>query len=155
MDREVTITIHVRPSIQASNAKFSDVLPRSSAIFVYAAVKGYSGGGWIGSETDYVNVTVEYRVGDTWYPVGSVASSGGFADNSDKLASSPENWKIPISANEVRITVVYRMKGPTNIFSSTCFRDFFGLTNCGSGSGSSRNVRLAFYVELIPSEYLS
>jgi len=154
LDREITITIRITPNTAKSSATFADVLPKSTGIYVYVAAKGYSSSSWIppSSETDKIDITISYKVGNTLYPLPPISSSDGYVDNSAGLASRPNNWMIDINANEIVITISYRMSGPTNMLSGACFTF---INECGSGSGSDRNVRLAFYIELIPSEYLS
>lgn len=154
LDRVVTITIRITPNIGKSGATFADVLPKSSAIYVYVATKGYSSSSWFppSSQRDEVTITIKYKEGNTETYLPTISSSNGFVDNSADLVSNPDNWKIRMTASEIVITITYRMSGPTDWLSSQCFS---WINECGSGSGSDRNVRLAFYIELIPSEYLS
>jgi len=150
-DRVITIEIPIQPMVRNSHAKFSDVWKGSSVIYVYVGVKGYSG---IPSEKDTVEVSVEYLIGNKRYAVNSIKSDTfTYVDNSATLASNPQSWSIPINADGAIITIKYRMQGPGGLVELPCFSwPFF---YCGSGSGSIRAVRLAFYVEIIPSEFLT
>jgi len=118
LDRVIAITIRITPNIGKSGATFADVLPRSTAIYVYMAAKGYSSSSWFppSSQTDEVTITIRYNAGNTEKSL-TISSSNGFVDNSAGLASRPDDWKIPINANEIVITITYRMSGPTDSFS--------------------------------------
>jgi len=150
-DRMVTIQIPIQPMVNNEKARFSDVWSGSSEIYVYVGVKGY----WsVPEERDTVEVSVEYVMGGVRKPVNSIkVSDYTYVDNSATLASNPRSWSIPINANEIIITIKYRMQGPRGLLELPCFSwPFF---YCGMGSGGRRNVRFAFYIEIIPSEFLT
>jgi hypothetical protein len=161
--RKIKITAVVKPVINGDNVKFSKLWGSSTGIYVYVATRGYyTQWQWWNPirtpyERDTVNITVYYRVGSDkpWIPLGSIeASDNNFVDNSAELRTNPTKWRIPIDASEIKIEITYTMEGPRDHVSSACFQSLFGYP-LFCGYSYDRNVRLAFYVELIPTEYLS
>jgi len=150
LKRVVTMTITIKPTKWIENATFEDLWPHSYKIFTYVGTKGkYISSLFELEQRDSVNVDVWYRIGNSMVDTGDVITSTDdtYVDNSEDLASKPETWIIPINAEEIVIFVTYVMEGPRNHPESWCFSIF-------CGDNFDRDVRLGFYVELIPSGFL-
>ena len=160
IDRVITMNISITPSCMETNNVFSCVWSKSSSIFVYVAAKGYYGPPDVlfSKMTDKITVKVLYKRGGVTNNLGSVTSSDtSIVDNSRDLSTDPRRWAVPVDASEIIISVTIELSGPPDRSLIPCFfQGLFGLlSNCGSGTGSERGLRVGFYVELIPSEYLS
>lgn len=132
---------------------FSALWPSSSKVYVYVAAKGRSWTfGWWAYEYDYVIIRIYGMKSDgSSEPIGEeIVATDGFVDNSYELRTDPKKWAFnPDDFIGIEVMITYIMKGPKSSF-IPCFT----LGYCGH-TRPERAVRLAFYVEIIPSEFLS
>lgn len=125
---------------------------------MYVATRGYlNDWGLFFYERGTVNITIYYMVdpNQSWEKVNSIlATDNNLVDNSGDLAGLGRRyWRIPSDAVGVKIVVTYVMEGPRDHPEGECFNFYYGLYPF-CGSTFERDVRLPFYIELIPSELL-
>jgi len=154
-DMNITIIIHVKPYLENRVVTFEHLWRQSAAIYFYVAVKGntiYPPN----TQIDRIRISLFYiDPSGKRKPIGTIESENGFEDNAVELARNQRSWLIePSEAKEIVVVVNYYMVGPQDSASHNCFKKVFGyLLHCGNTY--ERKVRLPFYIEIIPSEYLT